>query len=301
MNTVVSVSGGKDSQACLLLAIERGMNPVGVFCDTGNEHPLTYEHVDYLESATGVEIIRLEPDFSDWWWRRRDFVANKWAGKGVPDDAIRSALEVYDQGPTGNPYLDLCVIKNRFPSRMAQFCTQFLKRDPITEWTMDFIDEHGPVESWQGVRADESRSRAKLPEREDVGGGLSIYRPILNWTAQQVIEYSESRGIRSNPLYRMGMGRVGCMPCINCRKGELAEIAKRFPDQIDRIEQWEAVVARVSKSGSSTFFSAPGDTNTAAARGNIREKVRWATNGGQSDVLDDPDGPLCSSVYGLCE
>jgi Lon protease-like protein len=34
------------------------------------------------------------------------------------------------------------------------------------------------------------------------------------------------------------MGRVGCMPCINCRKDELREIALRFPETIERIERW---------------------------------------------------------------
>lgn len=299
MNTVVSISGGKDSQACLMLAIERGVKPVGVFCDTGNEHPMTVEHVAYLADATGVEIITLKPDFSDWWWRRREYVATKWPEKGVSDDVIRSVLEVYDAGPTGNPFLDLCVIKNRFPSRMAQFCTQFLKRDPITEWTIDYIDAHGPAESWQGVRADESRKRADLPEREDVGGGLSIYRPILNWSAQQTIDYCVSTDVQLNPLYSLGMGRVGCMPCINCRKRELAEIHRRFPDQIDRIDHWERVVAAASRLGQATFFASTGGNDGAMDRGNIREKVKWAT-GGQADIFSE-ELPMCSSVYGLCE
>lgn len=46
---VISVSGGKDSTAMLLLAIERGTENIRpVFCDTGNEHPLTYDYVRYL-------------------------------------------------------------------------------------------------------------------------------------------------------------------------------------------------------------------------------------------------------------
>lgn len=54
---IVSVSGGKDSTALLLLARERQPdNLSGVFADTGNEHPQTYEYVRYLEQATGVPI-----------------------------------------------------------------------------------------------------------------------------------------------------------------------------------------------------------------------------------------------------
>ena len=47
---IVPVSGGKDSTASLCLAIDKvGVkNVVPVFNDTGWEHPLTYEYLDYL-------------------------------------------------------------------------------------------------------------------------------------------------------------------------------------------------------------------------------------------------------------
>lgn len=48
-HNIISVSGGKDSTALLLLAIEReAENMQAVFADTGNEHELTYEYVRYL-------------------------------------------------------------------------------------------------------------------------------------------------------------------------------------------------------------------------------------------------------------
>ena len=49
------------------------------------------------------------------------------------------------------------------------------------------------------------------------------------------------------------------MPCINCRKDELLEISKRFPEVIDRIEQWEQAVKQASKLQAATFFAAPSD------------------------------------------
>jgi 3'-phosphoadenosine 5'-phosphosulfate sulfotransferase (PAPS reductase)/FAD synthetase len=303
---LVSVSGGKDSTATLLVALEQ--HPLekisGVFCDTGNEHPLTYEAVRYLEQATGVPIRWLKRDFSAWWQRRVEYVRDKWPDKGVPDNVVARVLAFMERGPTGNPYLDLCIIKGRFPSRKRQFCTQYLKTEPATEYALDLIERHGALESWQGVRAEESPNRANLAEREKVGGGLTIVRPIHKWTAEQVFAKHREHGIEPNPLYTMGMGRVGCMPCINARKDEVLEISKRFPDQIDRIEEWESLVAMTSKRQNATFFPSPGENDTASERGSIRQVVRWSktSHGGkQFDFTRLEDSPACASSYGLCE
>lgn len=314
MIRLTSNSGGKDSGATTILAIERhgAENVVGVFADTGNEHEATYEYVRRLADVLGIEIKWLRQDFTDWWWHRRDFIHDKWPEKMAKDGfaaseiiAIQSrALAVFDKGPTGNPYLDLCIIKGRFPSRKAQFCTEFLKTKPLTEYALDLIDAHGQVESWQGVRADESPSRAKLPEREDVGGGLSIYRPILRWTVEDVFALHRKHGIKPNPLYMQGMNRVGCMPCINASKDELMEISKRFPQHIDRIAEWEEVVGLASRRGAATFFAARGDNETAFERGNIRQRIEWSktSHGGvQYDIVRTQEPLACQSAYGLCE
>jgi 3'-phosphoadenosine 5'-phosphosulfate sulfotransferase (PAPS reductase)/FAD synthetase len=314
MIRLVSVSGGKDSTATLLLAMERHPHDEirAAFADTGNEHESTYEYVDYLEQATGIKIHHVKADFSDRWQRRIEYVRDKWPEKGVPLEIVQQALVVLERGPTGIPFLDLCILKSRFPSRMAQFCTQELKVLPITEHTLDLIDEFGVVESWQGVRAEESLNRAKLPEREDKGGGLTIYRPIHKWAVADVFSIHKKHGIDPNPLYMQGMNRVGCMPCVNCAKGELLEISKRFPEHIERIAEWERTVARASRRQATTFFhkgpvEAPGDMDSAAimAAGNIERMVEWSQTlrGGKKidlfAIFEEP--AACSSAYGLCE
>ncbi|MGU4122019.1 phosphoadenosine phosphosulfate reductase domain-containing protein [Pseudomonas aeruginosa] len=60
-HNIVSVSGGKDSTATLLVAMAHQVPHLrGVFADTGNEHEheheLTLEYIDYLEQVTGVAI-----------------------------------------------------------------------------------------------------------------------------------------------------------------------------------------------------------------------------------------------------
>lgn len=117
-------------------------------------------------------------------------------------------------------------------------------------------------------------------------------------------------GVKHNPLYEQGMGRVGCMPCIHARKDELLEIGKRFPEEINRVAQWEHLVSKLAASQKATFFSVDGLGKGNADKIDLEQhgiwaRVEWAktSRGGvQYDFLrSDAEGPMCSSIYGLCE
>ncbi len=308
---IVSVSGGKDSTATALLAKERfGDGLVSfVFADTGNEHEQTYDYImDYLPKALGAPITWLRANFDERIAAKRMFIARdqrigrrngrriRWTNK-----AKRRALAVLH--PTGNPYLDLCMWKGSFPSRKAQFCTEELKTNLLVEYQLTFIDAGAKVWSWQGIRRDESANRRDAKMIEHVGAGLYAYRPIVDWTAQQTVDFVLSRGVKLNPLYSQGMTRVGCMPCINARKEEVSEIARRFPEHIARIEEWERIVGQASKRGATSFFPNP-DRDAHLDKRGVRNIVEWSktTRGGKQFSLIPLDEPtVCSSAYGLCE
>jgi len=309
---IVSVSGGKDSTALLTVAVALDVpNLEAVFADTGHEHPLTYDYIDYLsdwlQRQGYLPIRHVKADFSEAMQRRRTYLLQIANGeiqdkfgkcRHTPQTAARAA---HVMRPTGKPFLDLAILKGRFPSTKRRFCSVELKRNPIMEQVlMPLMDGNSMILSWQGVRADESEARRWLPECDEVGGGLFNYRPLLRWTVADVFEAHRMMGIKPNPLYKMGMGRVGCMPCIHCRKDELLSIAQRFPEVIDEVDQMELEVRLASKRGMSTFFA------IADNKGNgIREVVEWAKTsrgGKQYDffrVADD--APACQSIYGLCE
>lgn len=308
---IVSMSGGKDSTATALLAIERGVDALYAFADTGHEHPETYEYVNYLEKALGIKIERVKADFTKDIERKRGVVQTKWRNDGVDEETIQRALSVLH--PTGNPFLDLCIYKGRFPSTKARFCTEELKIFPMNKQIVfPLLEQHDHVECWHGVRADESLARSKLTEREMDDTGAEIVRPILSWTVEDVFAMHKKHGVDPNPLYKQGMGRVGCMPCVNCNKAELLQIATRFPDQIKRIAEWEKVVSDASKRGGSTLFppkknqDIEGMTNREInAVSNIYRQVEWSqtTRGGnQYDLISVYEEPsVCHSIYGLCE
>jgi 3'-phosphoadenosine 5'-phosphosulfate sulfotransferase (PAPS reductase)/FAD synthetase len=306
---IVSVSGGKDSTATAILAIDRFPDDVRlVFADTGNEHEQTYDYIrDYLPTVLDRPIEWVRADFSLEIAIKRMFIARdcrtaRKRGKRVrwTNKAKRRALDVLH--PTGNPYLDLCLWKGRFPSRKAQFCTEELKAKPLIEYQYSLVRDGFKVWSWQGVRRDESRQRKFAKRIEHVIDGLYCFRPIVDWTARQTVDFVLSRGVRLNPLYSQGMNRVGCMPCINCSKAEISEIARRFPEHIERIAEWEGLVADASKRSAASFFPDP-DRDAHLDKRGITKVVEWAhtSHGGRQFQMPLLERVGCSSSYGLCE
>lgn len=303
---LVSVSGGKDSTATYLRAIESGRPFRAVFADTGNEHEAVYEYIATLHEKTGgpaIETVRA--DFTARLERHRQFILDKWPEQGIADAIVREASEL--NRPTGNAYLDLCILKGRFPSRKAQFCTQELKEIPIVGQVVLPMLKDGPVLQWLGIRADESASRATQPRFNRHESGCYLWRPIFRWTVEDVWAIHRKHGVPPNPLYALGFGRVGCMPCINCRKGEVRLIADLFPEHVRRIERWEQIVRVASKRRSATFFAPATDPTDAdrdgyAGIGQVVEWSRTGRGGRQFDIFfQEQSGGGCSSDLALCE
>ena len=250
---VIGISGGKDSTATALLAFENIEEPLKFFfCDTGLESPITYEYIAYLDeklkalTGSGVEVIKA--DFSKAMERKRERL--------IANGEAERAKHVY---PTGIPFLDICIYYGRFPNSQSRFCTGKLKQKVIGQKLIE-LSEHGNVFSWVGERADESLARSKKSARESVyknenGNEVFIYRPILRWKEEDCFNKLKHFGIKPNPLYEKGFTRVGCFPCIMCRKNELRLIAETCPEVVEKIKGWEERVALAAAPDAfSTFF-----------------------------------------------
>jgi len=322
---VLSFSGGKDSVAMYLLAMENGIDFIPVCADTGNEHEITLDYVRNFHLQTGGPEVRIiTADFADDMKRKRMFIARDHRPKKrrvIKRDASGNVLSkkvkvvrytnkqkrriLENLHPSGNIFLDLCMIAGRFPSSIAAFCTEKLKRDPIIEQIyFPLLDSGKIVVSWQGVRAEESARRAAYPIFDSPGGGLWNYRPIHQWKAADTFQIMERHGVYPNPLYKMGQGRVGCMACVNCKKEELHEISIRFPPHIEKIRTWEVKVTLCSKKGIAATFFHSSKVNNGKLNG-IDAVIEWAATGKGGRTFDlfksIDDGLSCSSAYGLCE
>jgi 3'-phosphoadenosine 5'-phosphosulfate sulfotransferase (PAPS reductase)/FAD synthetase len=265
----INVSGGKDSTALLLWSIEQEMpNPRYVYADTKHEHPAVYEYLTYLETKLNVKIERVESE----------------------------------------GFLEMCKRKQRFPSAKARFCTEELKIKPLARY-MDKEEDNdadNPHNVWVGVRREESSARATLPEsmfrNYSYPPRITSYEirhhPLLDWFVDDVFAIHKKHGIEPNPLYKMGMGRVGCFPCIMAKRSELKRLFKACPEVIDRLEDWEAQVAAASKRGGATWVCTS-DLPEGVPHG-IRAFAGYLDAGPELPGLEEEPGG-CMSVYGLCE
>lgn len=252
---VVSVSGGKDSTALYLWAIEQWGKDgfIAIFADTGHENKVTINYLRNLpDMAGGPEIITVRADFRDRLKARFAILREAVRGfasipmpcfaEGYVDRCLQKMAEIEANGyTTGSAFLDLIIWKGRVPSTKAQFCTDFLKIRPIHEW----IEAHRgdlAIENYVGIRAGESAKRALMTECDhDKRLDADVFRPLLKWSEQQVFDYLDERGVEPNPLYAAGFTRVGCFPCIHARKAELA----RLPEETwEKLTDWQQILGQ---------------------------------------------------------
>lgn len=207
---VVPVSGGKDSQAVLSVAVEKhgAANVIALHNYTGIDHPLTMEHMEWMEGFYGVPIEHtVNPKYADMW--------------------------------------DLIDKRNTIPGRNARFCTQELKIRAMNHWLDGRRNQLKDLVVLMGMRQQESRERAarydditpddvfslcdlnanQVPKRfKDV----RVMLPIVDRSTSWVYEFMRKRGEKLNPLYARGHRRVGCYPCILASKHDF-RLAARDP------------------------------------------------------------------------
>lgn len=321
------------------------MPPRFFACDTGNEYFKEgqegwSEFIHYLERAYGISIEIWRADFTEQLATRRTNIRGDWsqekrirkhsaeckARRGimpfkqrkamcqcpekvyppVPDHLIDRAISLLH--PTGNPFLDLCLVKGRFPGMKSRFCTEELKIAPIMAVQQPLLDSGVNVVSWVGERAEESADRRKKPVIQRIrhlsGATQVLYRPIHGLTEEQVFAEIAQEGYRVNPLYSLGAKRVGCWPCAFCGKDEVQIVKSKTPERIDLLREWEALVGMVSRRGRATFFHAPDEWKDG-----IDAIVEWSATsrgGRQFDMfqarhLNSNLANSCARSAGLCE
>lgn len=64
-----------------------------------------------------------------------------------------------------------------------------------------------------GIRADQSATRAQMKEEEMTPQGALRYHPMLHWNSKDIYEYRKEYNLPAHPLEEKGYFSIGCEPC----------------------------------------------------------------------------------------
>jgi phosphoadenosine phosphosulfate reductase len=66
-----------------------------------------------------------------------------------------------------------------------------------------------------GLRREQSPNRSDLQaiERDDLNGGILKINPLIDWSEELLLAYTEEQRLPKNRLYSQGYRSIGCAPC----------------------------------------------------------------------------------------
>lgn len=210
----VSLSGGKDSTALLLMMIEKGMPIDVVVCaDPGMEFPEMYEHlakVDELlfrERGLHVQYLR-HPNGFEW------MMFEKPIGEGDSADyREKRGIPLRGKG---------------WPNSQTRWCTGYLKTYLIQKF-VNRLKEKKNAKHYVGIASDEAwRCKGE------------VY-PLVEWgiTEAQALQYCYNRGFDWGGLYEI-YHRCSCWCCPLQPIDGLRKLRKHHPELWERLRDLDA-------------------------------------------------------------
>ena len=211
MNNIVSLSGGKDSTAMLLMMLERGESIHSVvFFDTGWEFPEMLEHIDklsrHLWKNHALKVWTLHPRLPF----EYEMFYKPVKKQSGPDKGI---VHRYGQG---------------WPSPMRRWCT-----DRKVRAIKHFVSSiENPIQC-VGYAADEA----------DRGFNDTTYEkrfPLIEYgiTEAEALQYCYNQGFDWGGLYDV-FHRASCFCCPLQRLDELRTLRKHFSSLWERMLEWD--------------------------------------------------------------
>lgn len=297
MKVIVAFSGGKDSQACLINACKNfgNKNIEAVFCDTGWEHELTYNHVLNVTKQLDVKLVTLKSKI-------------------------------------GN-FENLCKHKKWFPDAKRRMCTVELKIKPMIDYILSIDDDVCIIQGIRAAESisrskmtcsddyfgeyKKQNDKSTLYRKKDVliwcyYHQAIVERPFFGMSAQEVIDYILENNQEPNPLYKKGFSRVGCFPCIYARLSDIKAM-RHETKYVERVINLENEVNQILDERkfncSKACFLPKGKIPARFCKkyGNgipaFEDVVAYVSrDDAQLDLFEPEEGYSCMSIYhGLCE
>ena len=243
-DVIVAFSGGKDSVACVLEILDRGVPPQKIELwhhdiDGHDEKaffdwPVTPAYCDAFAAAFGLKIY------------------HSWRVGGLKRELLKenarlapAMFETPDGIGTAGGINGKISTRMRWPALGADLMTRWCS--PVGK-----IDVFAAALAGQrrfkgrrvlvitGERAQESTSRSKYAtfelHRNHAPGPIAQrtvhhWRPIHGWTEQEVWDVIARNRVNAHPCYHLGWARASCQFCIFSGKSHLATLRRIVPDR----------------------------------------------------------------------
>ena len=193
----ISFSGGRTS-AYLVWLFKDNPNARFIYCDTGAEHPKTYEFIKNVVKEFGIDLVCIRAKF------------NMTLGQGnsyeiVPIESIGYDLSVWSSmmEKYGTPYLH------------CAFCTDRMKTTPFIKYCKDHFEEWT---TWLGIRADE-------PKRLAPKKGIRYLAEIDDAEKEDILSFWDDQSFNLELDEHLG----NCVFCIKKGINKVALAAKDEP------------------------------------------------------------------------
>lgn len=122
------------------------------------------------------------------------------------------------------------LVETRFPPvRNARWCCDEIKETPSKKIPL--------THRLLGIRAEESRNRAKQGWINKFTKKRINYHPLYDWLEWEIWEYIERCGLPYCSLYDEGFRRLGCVVCPLRSHPEMMKYKKRWPQYFKLFEK----------------------------------------------------------------
>ena len=252
---LVAYSGGKDSIACVLDLIDRGVDMRkieihhhdidGHTTDSFMDWPCTPAYCDAFTKHFRLKVYHS--------WRQggflREMMRQNQLTASVQFECPGTSVLGQAGGVRGKPNT-----RRKFPQVSANLQTRWCSAS-LKIQVMDVVLANqerfrsGKTLVITGERAQESTARSKYkifePHRADLRDGkkyqryIDHWRPVHAWTEERVWETMERYKILMHPAYRLGWGRLSCMTCIFGSANQWASVQQIDPDRFNRMADLE--------------------------------------------------------------
>jgi 3'-phosphoadenosine 5'-phosphosulfate sulfotransferase (PAPS reductase)/FAD synthetase len=251
---VVSFSGGKDSLACVLDLIERGVDKSKIqlwhqridgdeFGASFMDWPITE---GYCEAVAELLDIRLMYQWKHGGFRGEMLRENE-RTRGVYFEAQNGETMYAAPSKQGK-----IATRRKFPQKSidlsVRWCSAYLKIDVAARAITNDPDlKSAKILFITGERREESKSgkgRALYPEIErhrthTKKRTVHQWRSVIDWTEERVWDLIAKYGINPHPCYHLGFGRCSCMACIFGDRHQWASVRALDPKRFDEILGYE--------------------------------------------------------------